>query len=123
MTGVQTCALPIYDALGHLAGDKVLKAIADILHARVRATDIAGRWGGEEFLLICPGTSAEGAHEVAENLRRLIEESDCSEVGRCTASFGIASFRDDDSVTTIVARADQALYQAKENGRNRIEVL
>jgi diguanylate cyclase (GGDEF)-like protein len=112
----------INDALGHLAGDNVLKAIADILHSRVRATDIAGRWGGEEFLLICPGTHAEGAQEVAETLRTLIAESDCSEAGRCTASFGIASFRDDDTVTTLVSRADQALYQAKEKGRNRVEV-
>ena len=111
----------INDALGHLTGDQVLKAIADILRARVRATDIAGRWGGEEFLLICPGTSIEGAAEVAETLRKLIEESDCRAVARCTASFGIASFRDGDSVTTLVSRADQALYRAKENGRNRVE--
>lgn len=112
----------INDALGHLAGDNVLKAIADILSSRVRATDIAGRWGGEEFLLICPGTHAEGAREVAENLRRLVAESDCSAVGHCTASFGIASYREEDSVTTLVSRADGALYQAKENGRNRVEV-
>ena len=113
----------INDALGHLAGDQVLKAIADILHSRVRTTDVAGRWGGEEFLLICPATDTAGAREVAETLRRLIEESDCSAAGKCTASFGIASHREGDSVTTLVSRADQALYQAKEGGRNRVEIV
>ncbi len=110
----------INDALGHLAGDNVLKALADILHTRVRTTDVAGRWGGEEFLLILPATNGAGAAEVAETLRQLIEQSDCCAIGRCTASFGIACFREGDSVTTLVARADEALYRAKEEGRNRV---
>ena len=113
----------INDALGHLAGDNVLKEIADILHTRIRTTDVAGRWGGEEFLLICPATNNDGAGEVAETLRRLIEESNCSAAGRCTASFGIASYRVDDTVTTLVARADLALYRAKEEGRNRVVAM
>ena len=112
----------VNDRYGHQAGDEALVALAGILQSRMRVTDVAGRWGGEEFLVICPATSKQGALDVAETLRSLVEENAFPHVGHCTASFGVASFEADDSITAIVARADQALYAAKKGGRNQVVV-
>jgi diguanylate cyclase (GGDEF)-like protein len=112
----------VNDRYGHQAGDEALVTLAGILQSRMRVTDVAGRWGGEEFLVICPATDRQGAQGVAETLRSMVEQTEFSRVGHCTASFGVASFEADDSITTIVARADRALYAAKEGGRNRVVV-
>lgn len=109
----------VNDKFGHQAGDEALVTLAGILHSRMRVTDVAGRWGGEEFLIICPATARQGAIDVAETLRSLIAHTEFPHE-HCTASFGVASFEEGDTITTTVARADHALYAAKEAGRNRV---
>ncbi|MCV2354797.1 diguanylate cyclase [Paucibacter sp. B2R-40] len=114
------CFKRINDSLGHQAGDAVLVALAQILQSRVRASDVVGRWGGEEFLIICPDTDLAGAQQMAETLRQRIEEFVFPQVGSCTASFGVSVCAPGESGSTAVARADQALYAAKQAGRNRV---
>ncbi len=111
----------INDTHGHQVGDQVLQAIARILHHKVRSVDIVGRWGGEEFLIICPDTSREGATHLAELLRSLIEAFAFPIGIRNTSSFGVAEFRSGETVRDLVARTDAALYRAKIRGRNRVE--
>ena len=86
----------------------------------MRATDTAGRWGGEEFLVICPNTASSEAVVVAESLREAIAQNSFTAVGLCTASFGVASYQPGDSARTVEQRADLAMYQAKTAGRNRV---
>ena len=112
----------INDTHGHPTGDQVLREIAEILHATVRQSDRLGRWGGEEFLLICPETDLAGARRLAENQRAAIQTHPFPTVGHCTASFGVSQVRTEDTAASLVARADAALYQAKTAGRNRVEV-
>lgn len=112
----------INDTYGHQVGDHVLQAIADILRGKVRSVDIVGRWGGEEFLIVCPETSLEGAAFLAEMLRGLIEAFAFSMGIRNTASFGVAEFRQGETVNDFVVRADVALYRAKVGGRNKVEI-
>jgi diguanylate cyclase (GGDEF)-like protein len=112
----------VNDTYGHVAGDAVLVAMASILKGRHRATDIVGRWGGEEFLVICPYTPVNGALTVAESLRRSVERHDFPHVGHRTASFGVAAYRVGDSIVSLTARADKGLYRAKDSGRNRVGV-
>ncbi|MTW20972.1 diguanylate cyclase, partial [Allochromatium palmeri] len=111
----------VNDTYGHQAGDQVLVAMAELLRRRVRDIDMVGRWGGEEFLVLCPGTDLEGVQTLAEHLRAAVAEHEFPVVGHKTASFGIATYRSGDSVESLVARADRALYAAKANGRNRVE--
>jgi diguanylate cyclase (GGDEF)-like protein len=111
----------VNDQHGHQTGDQVLIAVAEILRIGTRASDFVGRWGGEEFLIVCPHTDAAGARRLAENLRQTIQDYRFPVVAQKTASFGVASFRQDDTVKTIVSRVDIALYAAKESGRNRVE--
>jgi diguanylate cyclase (GGDEF)-like protein len=110
----------VNDTYGHIAGDEVLVAIANILKRNHRQADIVGRWGGEEFFVICPQTPVEGALSAAEHLRRLVEQHDFPRVGRRTASFGVAGYRVGDSILSMTARADEGLYLAKDAGRNRV---
>jgi diguanylate cyclase (GGDEF)-like protein/PAS domain S-box-containing protein len=111
------------DRYGHLVGDQVLVGIAEILRKNLRVTDIVGRWGGEEFLVLAPHTEAEQGRVLAEKLRRAIEQHRFEAVGQKSASFGVTLFREDDDATSLVKRADEALYQAKEKGRNRVCAL
>ncbi|ARJ67812.1 response regulator [Magnetospirillum sp. ME-1] len=111
----------VNDTHGHQTGDDVLKTIAGLLRSGVRAVDIVGRWGGEEFLVICPDTDLDGAVALAEKLRASIAEEPVATIGSTTASFGVAQYRDGESFKDTVARADTALYRAKINGRNRVE--
>ncbi len=111
----------VNDQYGHAVGDAVLVDIAHILRQRVRETDVVGRWGGEEFLVICPNTTQQGACEVAEVLRERIAHHSFADVGQRSASFGVASYRADDTLTSLYVRADQALYQAKAGGRNQVK--
>lgn len=112
----------VNDQLGHQIGDQVLVEVARLLAARRRETDILGRWGGEEFMLICPHTDADGAGILAENLRQAFVAGSFVQGLQLTASFGVSAFRSGDKATDIVARADAALYRAKHLGRNRVEV-
>jgi polar amino acid transport system substrate-binding protein len=112
----------INDTYGHLAGDKVLEALASILRTTVRDTDTVGRWGGEEFMIICPDTDKAGASRLASKIQSVINEYDFGVVHSLACSFGIGEFREDDRVESAVSRADEALYKAKDLGRNKIIV-
>lgn len=111
----------INDNYGHLIGDSVLKTLAKLLKSKTRKTDLAGRWGGEEFMIVLINTPLESALGKMEAVRRLIEEQDFEGVPRVTASFGVSRFQKGDTLESLVGRADVALYLAKEKGRNRVE--
>lgn len=106
------------DTFGHVSGDVVLQKTADIIKNSIRTVDIAGRFGGEEFVIILPGTKEEGAVAVAERIRKSIETYPFPHC-KVTASLGIAFAKNSDSVDSLLKRADQALYQAKRQGKNR----
>lgn len=109
----------VNDELGHAAGDEVLKAVGRSLVRHVRQGDLVSRWGGEEFLVSLPNTSATGAIQVAERLRQRISAlSDLP--ASVTVSIGIAACRMDETAGELITRADEALYTAKNGGRNRV---
>jgi diguanylate cyclase (GGDEF)-like protein len=110
----------INDTYGHLIGDWVLRAFASLLKKSVRDSDIIGRWGGEEFLIICPDTGLKGSLNLAEKLRKRIAGSHFPEIGLLTASMGVAVHIRDENADLFIARADKALYRAKKGGRNRV---
>ncbi len=110
----------VNDRHGHQTGDSVLKEVVQILKENIRKSDFLGRWGGEEFLIVCPETDLPKARFIAEKLRRKIEDFNFSIVKHKTASFGVASFKPDDDEESIIRRADESLYFAKNNGRNRV---
>ncbi|RMG85860.1 MAG: diguanylate cyclase [Candidatus Dadabacteria bacterium] len=114
----------INDRFGHRAGDKVLKAIAQIAGSQIREVDFFGRYGGEEFVVLLPETPLEAAVKVAEKIRRSVEAFRFHARGEpvpITVSCGVAQFRPGDTAATAFQRADEALYRAKEGGRNRVE--
>jgi len=113
----------INDRYGHNQGDITLKEIASILKKEVRESDHVGRWGGEEFLVICPETNIEGANILAEKLRSTINDYAFTNVGHTTASFGITTCSDDCTFESMIIRADKALYTAKAEGRNKVVQL
>ncbi|MBB4285375.1 sensor domain-containing diguanylate cyclase [Roseospira goensis] len=110
----------INDSHGHPVGDTVLREVVTRLSDRIRETDLLARWGGEEFLVILPGTDRDGAGRLAETLRRAMADGPVPRVGRVTISLGVASRRAGESVADWVVRVDDALYEAKESGRNRV---
>ena len=113
----------VNDQFGHLAGDKVLRLIAQQLSRRLRKSDFIGRFGGEEFVILMPGTSVEQATQVLDELRRGIEASPFhfkKERVTITISIGYTDFRQGDTLEQIFERADQAMYRAKDGGRNRL---
>lgn len=114
----------INDAFGHAQGDIVLKEITDVLRKSVRKTDIVARYGGEEFVVLLPHTDKEGAFIQAERIREAAKGNRCSGSNTCimvTVSLGVVTFpsQDINSADDLVGRADNALYEAKRNGRNR----
>jgi len=111
----------VNDLHGHQVGDMILSQVAKLLGAGLREADILGRWGGDEFMVICPFTDLEGAGVLAEKLRQIVEDSAFAVVGKQTCSFGLAQLAKDESIDAMVARADAALYRAKDQGRNRVE--
>ena len=110
----------INDTHGHLIGDEVLKTFADILRSSARFHDFVARWGGEEFILLLPGTPLEEACQHVEKIRQIIEGHHFTGIGKVTASFGLALANATDNVHSIMQRADKCLYAAKEGGRNRV---
>ncbi len=108
----------INDTHGHNVGDNVLKEISTRLKLDIREADILGRWGGEEFIILCPETEREGAVNIAEKLRHAIASLPFSSIDKVTASFGVVTFRKGDNAETLLLRVDKALYQAKDAGRN-----
>ncbi len=111
----------VNDNHGHHIGDQILQSISDILKQNIRAYDLAGRWGGEEFLVICPSTTHDGIISLAEHLRLAIMNNIPESLPSQTASFGVATVQPGDSVEDLIRRADEALYRAKKDGRNRVE--
>jgi diguanylate cyclase (GGDEF)-like protein/PAS domain S-box-containing protein len=113
----------INDTHGHLIGDSVLKEFSKILKRFIDSDTVVGRWGGEEFLLLVSNSTFSETIEKAESIRKVVEEFHFSAVGTVTASFGVTIYRSGDSVDTMINRADDALYMAKESGRNRVSAL
>jgi diguanylate cyclase (GGDEF)-like protein len=110
----------VNDTYGHQVGDLVLQDMATILTRSSRASDAVARWGGEEFLILAPKTNLEQAAQLAEKIRIAVEKHPFAEVGSKTGSFGVACYRQQDTLTSLLQRADTALYRAKEEGRNRV---
>ena len=114
----------VNDAFGHNTGDEVLRRISATLQLEARRVDLVGRWGGEEFLLILPSTDREGARILAERIRHRVDHSPPIPNGpeRITLSIGVATHGLGETPEELVARADEALYAAKRQGRNRVIV-
>ncbi len=114
----------VNDRFGHQAGDVVLREFAALLRENLRDIDVAGRWGGEEFLLLLPGTDLDGAVHVAERVRRALEARTLLSVDGApipvTSSFGVAAYPRSGSAAALFADADAALYDAKRHGKNRV---
>ncbi|WP_271272186.1 GGDEF domain-containing protein [Aliamphritea hakodatensis] len=126
---VAVCDLDFFkkvnDTYGHLAGDKVLRLVANILTNKCRSTDFVTRFGGEEFVILMPSTTSAEAAQAVDKIRHSIENSPFNFHGKSvtiTMSFGVAEIEDADSIESLFNRADKALYTAKKNGRNRVEV-
>jgi len=114
------------DTHGHLLGDRALQAIGEILRRNLRKPDRAGRFGGDEFLVILPETGPEGAATLAERLRTDLERATAAEVGlpgRVTGSIGVATYpADGDTCESLLEHVDVAVYRAKARGKNRVEL-
>lgn len=108
------------DDHGHQAGDRVLEAVAQTLRESLRQGDVVARYGGEEFVVLCPGAALTPAARVAERLRRAVQRLRLPGLPPVRISVGVAQLAPDDSPSTLVARADAALYEAKTGGRNRV---
>lgn len=113
----------INDTHGHITGDDILKEIVSLLRVNIRSEDYLIRWGGEEFLIIAPDTLLEKAVLLAEKLRALAESQYFAKGAKITLSLGITELLKEDSEESFIERADDALYKAKTNGRNRCEML
>ncbi|MBC3863801.1 diguanylate cyclase [Undibacterium jejuense] len=111
----------VNDTYGHSVGDQVLVSIGIILQENIRSIDAAGRWGGEEFLVIFRETSIQASIVIAEKLRETIANHNFHMISTLTASFGVTEYRHPDSILEMMIRADAALYEAKHKGRNRVE--
>ncbi|MFZ5354640.1 MAG: diguanylate cyclase [Bacillota bacterium] len=112
----------VNDTYGHQTGDSVLAEFARVLLDSIRKNYYASRWGGEEFLILCPETGIKSAMSFAEDLRRIIEEYTFTTENRITCSIGLTVYKNGDDENAIIVRADKALYKAKQNGRNRVEI-
>jgi diguanylate cyclase (GGDEF)-like protein len=115
----------INDRFGHQTGDEVLRRVARVFADSIRELDLAGRYGGEEIALVLPGTQLMGGRRLADRIRQSVEglEINAPSGARVpvTASFGVAAFPTHESVEVLVAAADKSLYEAKQNGKNRVE--
>jgi len=112
----------VNDRHGHDAGDEVLRRFAGVIRNVVRSSDKLVRWGGEEFLLLCSDTTREHAATMAEKLRGALPAQPWPHGLRVTSSFGVTSLKPEEDIGAAIKRADGALYVAKANGRNRVEV-
>jgi diguanylate cyclase (GGDEF)-like protein len=110
----------VNDRHGHVAGDEVLKRFADVLHERLRQNDVDARWGGEEFAVLADGANLDNAFLVAEHIRRAVESTVFTGPGRLTVSIGVAEYQATETADDLLSRVDDALYEAKRAGRNRV---
>lgn len=110
----------VNDTYGHQVGDKVLHAVAETFRESIRLSDVLGRWGGEEFLIIAPQTAKTSAAPMAEKLRKAIERQSFYHDEPLTVSLGVTEMKEGDTLESLIRRADEALYHAKNLGRNRV---
>ena len=114
------------DTFGHQTGDQVLRLVALTLKSMIKGRDIAARYGGEEFAAVLPNTSLDGGQALAEMVRKAIQSKELlrrstnENLGRVTASLGVAQLQPDDNATSLIERADRCLYAAKRSGRNKV---
>jgi len=112
----------INDNYGHNVGDKVLKEISTLFLGILRNVDVLCRWGGEEFVALLPTANLEQTAKIAEKIRHAIDSHKTNETPHVTASFGVTEIRKGDTLDEAVNRADRALYNAKDAGRNCVKV-
>lgn len=113
----------INDTFGHNAGDAVLREFGELIAANLRLTDFLFRWGGEELMVLSIGSDLRATEVLAQRIRQTVESHGFAVVGRITCSCGVAEFHREESAETVIARADDALYEAKERGRNQVVSL
>ena len=113
----------VNDTFGHSVGDNVLQAVTELVKKNIRTVDLVARWGGEEFMVLLPQSDMPAALNVAEKLRRAISGYTFDKVDHVTASFGVGTFEPQDDFNSLLKRVDDALYLAKQQGRNRVEPL
>lgn len=113
----------VNDTYGHRRGDSTLKTLTEVVQKCKRNADVIARIGGEEFIILLPDTTSEDAFLLATRIRKTVEDYPFEEIGRLTISLGITDFVVTDSKDTLLGRVDAALYKAKENGRNRCELI
>lgn len=113
----------VNDTYGHQAGDMVLAQSTKVISQNLRKSDIFGRWGGEEFVVICPQTNKSDAFVLAQKLRIAIERHEFEQVGHKTICLGIAELEHEDDEKTLIEKADKALYEAKNSGRNKAVIF
>jgi diguanylate cyclase (GGDEF)-like protein/PAS domain S-box-containing protein len=112
----------INDICGHNNGDKILQDISTIVKNTLRDTDKLFRWGGDEFIILLPGTTLKDAYKVAEKVRSSIESNNFGmQCNKVTVSFGVGEYKNGDTIDQYVSNVDKALFMAKSNGRNRVE--
>ncbi len=112
----------VNDTYGHQVGDYILQTISELFSSNVRKSDLVGRWGGEEFLIISQEKDLQKVLVFAEKLRELVENYQFDTVGNVTCSFGVAHFTQGDTIDSLLLRADVALYEAKDSGRNCVKI-
>jgi len=113
----------INDTYGHHVGDQVLIEFTSLIESQLNESSMIGRWGGEEFMILCKNTSLKEASIIAENLRKAVELNNFHMIKELTCSFGVASYEKNTIYHDIVRYADQALYDSKDKGRNTIRVI
>ena len=111
----------VNDEHGHLIGDEILKGVVECIQESIRSTDILGRWGGEEFIIICPNSDEKTALTLTQNIRIKIQNCHFPRVKQITISGGVADMYANKDIDSIINSADEALYRAKKSGRNRIK--
>lgn len=111
----------VNDTHGHQVGDSILKSVAGILKTNIRTSDSAGRWGGEEFMIVVPATALDNARGLAEKIRHIIASHRFDHACTITVSLGLAQMFLGDGFDSFINRADDALYRAKNRGKNRVE--
>lgn len=113
----------VNDTYGHNVGDEVLQYLAEVVQKNIRKIDIFARWGGEEFLVLSPGTNLEDIQKLAEKLRLAVENAAFATIGKITISLGVSTFNKEDTFSELFKRVDKGLYCAKEQGRNQVGVI
>jgi diguanylate cyclase (GGDEF)-like protein len=110
----------VNDKYGHQIGDSVIIKTVQLISKNIRKEDIFGRWGGEEFIVLLPQTGLVQACVVAQNLRKVVQDTTFNKVGKKTISLGVSEFTLDEDDFSFIKRSDDALYKAKEGGRNKV---